>query len=133
MSTPHSSSTTTSLNPVTTNTPNTLLDSTIQTWEHLTQLRRARPSHRDTRSTSQASSAQGVSHKNHIVINGQSLNIAGVVGAARYGVSPLLDGGEQVRGRIEESVQYLRKLLDAGASLYGINVSSAAFPLAFPL
>ncbi|EPQ32154.1 uncharacterized protein PFL1_00351 [Pseudozyma flocculosa PF-1] len=56
-----------------------------------------------------------------VVIDGQTLKIAGLVASARYGHVPVLDQAPAVRKRIDDSVKSLISKLDRGESIYGIN------------
>lgn len=94
----------------------TLIGKAITSWDTLTSMRRRS-------ATTNAPVADRLQPKqgNVAIVDGHSLNIAGLVAAARYQTTPVLDGSEKVRKRIEAAVKTLAKRLESGESLYGIN------------
>lgn len=54
-------------------------------------------------------------------MDGQSLTIAGVVGAARYSASVALDEAPEIRERMAKSRNVLVGKVQAGKSVYGIS------------
>ena len=56
-----------------------------------------------------------------IVLDGQSLTVAGVVGAARYGASVALNQAPEVRERMAKSRNVLVGKVQASKSVYGIS------------
>jgi histidine ammonia-lyase len=56
-----------------------------------------------------------------VVLDGQSLTIAGIVGVARYGASVALSDARDIRERIVKSRKVLIDKIEANKSVYGIN------------
>ncbi|THX86664.1 phenylalanine ammonia-lyase [Aureobasidium pullulans] len=55
------------------------------------------------------------------IIDGSSLDIAGVVAVAKYGTPALLSTDDETRKRIDDSVGMLRTHLDSGHLVYGVS------------
>lgn len=56
-----------------------------------------------------------------IVLDGQSLTVAGVIAAARYGASVALDQSPEIRERMAKSRDVLVGKVQANKSVYGIS------------
>jgi hypothetical protein len=56
-----------------------------------------------------------------VVLDGQSLTIAGVVGVARYGTSVALDDAPEIRERMAKSRNVLVGKVQAAKSVYGVS------------
>ena len=56
-----------------------------------------------------------------VVLNGQSLSLAGVVGVARYGTSVALDDAPETRERMARSRSVLVGKVQAAKSVYGVS------------
>ncbi|KAF2090130.1 phenylalanine ammonia-lyase [Saccharata proteae CBS 121410] len=64
---------------------------------------------------------QDVNCGQDVMLDGDSLTIADLVAVAKYGAKPKLDKSEDVVSRIESSVEMLKKHLDRGDHVYGVN------------
>ncbi|KAK8128800.1 hypothetical protein PG984_009908 [Apiospora sp. TS-2023a] len=56
-----------------------------------------------------------------IVINGQTLDVAGVVAVSRFGCKPAIDKSPELQGAMNDSIATLNKYLSDGSYLYGVN------------
>ncbi|KAK8039840.1 phenylalanine ammonia-lyase [Apiospora rasikravindrae] len=56
-----------------------------------------------------------------IVINGQTLDIAGVVAVSRFGCKPAIDKSPELQDAMNDSIATLNKYLSDGSYLYGVN------------
>lgn len=67
--------------------------------------------------------AHGLIHRNGkpVVLDGQSLTIAGVVAAARYGASVALNEAPKIRERMAKSHSVLVDKVRANKSVYGVS------------
>jgi hypothetical protein len=57
----------------------------------------------------------------HIVLDGHSLTVAGVIAAARYGASVALDQSPEIQERMAKSRDVLVEKVQANKSVYGIS------------
>ncbi|KAK8054722.1 hypothetical protein PG994_009789 [Apiospora phragmitis] len=58
-----------------------------------------------------------------IVINGQTLDIAGVVAVSRFGCKPAIDKSPELGGAMNDSIATLNKYLSDGSYLYAIDLT----------
>ncbi|KAK8060690.1 phenylalanine ammonia-lyase [Apiospora saccharicola] len=56
-----------------------------------------------------------------IVINGQTLDVAGVVAVSRFGCKPAIDKSPGLQDAMNDSIATLNKYLSDGSYLYGVN------------
>lgn len=56
-----------------------------------------------------------------VVLDGQSLTVAGVVGVARYGTSVALDDAPEIRERMAKSRNVLVGKIQGAKSVYGVS------------
>ncbi|KAJ5824728.1 Phenylalanine ammonia-lyase [Penicillium robsamsonii] len=61
------------------------------------------------------------SRKQHIVLNGENLDIASVVAVARHGVEPTISTDEFLTKRLEISVDTLADVISQKCVIYGVN------------
>ncbi|KAJ5949884.1 L-Aspartase-like protein [Penicillium verhagenii] len=62
-----------------------------------------------------------LTNKNAVVVKGSRLTLADVVAVARYDTIAVLDETPELREGVDKSVDFLRKCVDRGEVLYGIN------------
>ncbi|KAB2570676.1 Phenylalanine/tyrosine ammonia-lyase [Lasiodiplodia theobromae] len=60
-------------------------------------------------------------NQSNVVVDGESLEIPGLVAVARHGSKPVIDKSPQLVSRIDESVKMLQRHLDRGDLVYGVN------------
>lgn len=58
-------------------------------------------------------------NQSNVVVDGESLEIPGLVAVARHGSKPVIDKSPQLVSRIDESVKMLQRHLDRGDLVYG--------------
>ncbi|PHH60731.1 hypothetical protein CDD81_1313 [Ophiocordyceps australis] len=73
---------------------------TLQTWRRVRQLKTG---------------------QDKLVLDGDSLDMAGVVAVARHGVAATISDSDEVAGRVEASVRALEECLGRGWVVYGVN------------
>lgn len=56
-----------------------------------------------------------------VVVDGQSLSVAAITSAARYGARVTLDGSSQIQERVAASQLALRSKIDNNTSVYGVS------------